>query len=383
MSGSSPKAASSLFESLTIRSVTFPNRIAVSPMCQYSCDNGLATDWHLVHFGSRAVGGAALVMVEATAVEARGRISPEDMGIWTDAHIEPLARAARFIEAQGSVPGIQLAHAGRKASTFRPWSGDGKVGVEQGGWTDVVAPSAIQFVANYPMPVALTTEGIEQITRAFGEAARRAREAGFRMIEIHGAHGYLLSEFVSPLSNQRTDAYGGSFENRTRIVREVVQEVRRHWPDRYPLFLRISATEWMEGGWDIEQSVELVRALRPLGVDLIDCSSGGNIATAKIPVGPGFQVPFAERIRKDTGILTGAVGMITEPQQANEIVTTGRADIVLLARQMLRDPYWPLHAAQELGQSISWPSQYLRAAPQGSPARHPLTGAAEPSLARS
>jgi 2,4-dienoyl-CoA reductase-like NADH-dependent reductase (Old Yellow Enzyme family) len=383
MSGSSPKAASSLFEPLTIRSVTFPNRIAVSPMCQYSCDNGLATDWHLVHLGSRAVGGAAVVMVEATAVEARGRISPEDMGIWSDAHIEPLARAAHFIQAQGSVPAIQLAHAGRKASTFRPWSGDGKVGVEQGGWTDVVAPSAIQFVANYPMPVALTTEGIEQITRAFGEAARRAREAGFRLIEIHAAHGYLLSEFVSPLSNQRTDAYGGSFENRTRIVREVVQEVRRHWPDRYPLFIRISATDWAEGGWDIEQSVELTRALRPLGVDLIDCSSGGNIATAKIPVGPGFQVPFAERIRKDTGILTGAVGLITEPKQANEIVTTGQADIVLLARQMLRDPYWPLHAAQELGHAISWPSQYLRAAPQGSPARQPLASAAEPSLARS
>jgi len=231
--------------------------------------------------------------------------------------------------------------------------------------------------------VALTTEGIEQITRAFGEAAQRAREAGFRVLEIHGAHGYLLSEFVSSLSNQRTDAYGGSFENRTRIVRDVVQEVRRHWPDRYPLFMRISSTEWMEGGWDIEQSVELVRTLRPLGVDLIDCSSGGNIATAKIPVGPGFQVPFAERIRKDTGILTGAVGMITEPKQANEIVTTGRADMVLLARQMLRDAYWPLHAAQELGQSISWPSQYLRAAPQGSPARETLVPMAERSKASS
>jgi 2,4-dienoyl-CoA reductase-like NADH-dependent reductase (Old Yellow Enzyme family) len=369
MSGFSPKAANSLFESLTIRSVTFANRIAVSPMCQYSCDGGMATDWHLVHLGSRAVGGAALVMAEATAVEARGRISPEDLGIWSDAHIDPLARAARFIHSQGSVAGIQLAHAGRKASTFRPWSGDGKVGIEQGGWADVVAPSAIPFVANYPMPSALTSEGIVQITRAFGEAARRALEAGFRVIEIHGAHGYLLSEFVSPLSNQRADAYGGSFENRTRLVREVVQEVRRHWPDRYPLFVRISATEWMEGGWDIEQSVELVRALRPLGVDLIDCSSGGNIASAKIPVGPGFQVPFAERIRKDTGILTGAVGMITEPQQANEIVTKGQADMVLLAREMLRDCYWPLHAAQALGHAISWPAQYLRAAPQGSPVR--------------
>jgi 2,4-dienoyl-CoA reductase-like NADH-dependent reductase (Old Yellow Enzyme family) len=372
MSGSTPKTASGLFEPLTIRGLTFANRIAVSPMCQYSCDNGLATDWHFVHLGSRAVGGAGLVFAEATAVEARGRISPEDLGLWSDAHIEPLARITRFVHEQGSVAGIQLAHAGRKASTFRPWSGDGEVGKERGGWSDVVAPSAIPFVANYPMPVALTVEGIKDIVIAFAEAARRAVEAGFRVIEIHGAHGYLLSEFVSPLSNQRTDAYGGSFENRTRIVREVVQAVRRHWPERHPLFLRISATEWAEGGWDIEQSVELASAVKPLGVDLIDCSSGGNIATAKIPVGPGFQVPLAERIRKDANILTGAVGLITEPQQANEIVRSGKADIVLLAREMLRDPYWPLRAARELQQTASWPVQYSRAAPPQSPVRQPL-----------
>jgi 2,4-dienoyl-CoA reductase-like NADH-dependent reductase (Old Yellow Enzyme family) len=269
------------------------------------------------------------------------------------------------------VAGIQLAHAGRKASTARPWEGGGKVTPQEGGWNDIVAPSAIAFAPNYPMPAAATTERISAIADAFGNAAQRALEAGFRVLEIHSAHGYFLHEFLSPLSNHRSDLYGGSFANRTRIVREVVAKVRRFWPERLPLFIRISATDWTEGGWDIEQAVELARGLRPLGVDLVDCSSGGNVADAKIPMGPGYQVQFAERIRRDAGILTGAVGMITDPHQADEIIRKGQADIVLLAREMLRDPYWPLHAAAELGKPTSWPAQYLRAAPQGTVARQP------------
>jgi 2,4-dienoyl-CoA reductase-like NADH-dependent reductase (Old Yellow Enzyme family) len=360
-----------LFDELKIRDVRLSNRIAVSPMCQYSCEDGFATDWHLVHLGGRAIGGAALVIAEATAVLPEARISPQDLGIWSEAHIEPLARIAKFIHSQGSVAGIQLAHAGRKASTARPWEGGGKVTPQEGGWSDVVAPSAVAFAPNYPMPAAATVERISAIADAFGKAAQRALDAGFRVLEIHSAHGYFLHEFLSPLSNHRSDLYGGSFENRTRIVREVVAKVRRFWPERLPLCIRISATDWVEGGWDIEQAVELARSLRPLGVDLVDCSSGGNVADAKIPIGPGYQVQFAERIRRDAGILTGAVGMITEPHQADEIIRKGQADIVLLAREMLRDPYWPLHAAAELGKPISWPAQYLRAAPQGTVARRP------------
>ena len=360
-----------LFDELKIRDVRLSNRIAVSPMCQYSCEDGFATDWHLVHLGGRAIGGAALVIAEATAVLPEARISPQDLGIWSEAHIEPLARIAKFVHAQGSVAGIQLAHAGRKASTARPWEGGGKVTPQEGGWSDVVAPSAVAFAPNYPMPAAATVERISAIADAFGKAAQRALEAGFRVLEIHSAHGYFLHEFLSPLSNHRSDLYGGSFENRTRIVREVVAKVRRFWPERLPLFIRISATDWVEGGWDIEQAVELARSLRPLGVDLVDCSSGGNVADAKIPIGPGYQVQFAERIRRDAGVLTGAVGMITEAHQADEIIRKGQADIVLLAREMLRDPYWPLHAAAELGKPISWPAQYLRAAPQGTVARQP------------
>jgi 2,4-dienoyl-CoA reductase-like NADH-dependent reductase (Old Yellow Enzyme family) len=360
---------SGLFDPLQIREVTLANRIGVSPMCQYSCDQGLANDWHFVHLGSRAVGGAALVFTEATAVQAHGRISPQDLGLWSDAHIEPLARIVRFIHSQRSVAGIQLAHAGRKASTARPWEGSGKISESEGGWSEVVAPSALAFAPNYPTPAEITLDGIAEVVLAFGQAAGRAAAAGFRVVEIHAAHGYLLSEFLSPLSNRRSDAYGGPFENRTRIVREVVEAIRRHWPERYPLFIRISATDWVEGGWDIEQSVELARMLRPLGVDLVDCSSGGNAANAKIPVGPGYQVKFAERIRRDAGILTAAVGMITEPAQADEIIRSGRADLVLLAREMLRDPYWPLRAAAELGSPAPWSVQYLRAAPPGSPAR--------------
>ena len=370
----SPSAAKGLFDELKIRDVRLVNRIAVSPMCQYSCENGLATDWHLVHLGSRAVGGAALVMVEATAVLPEARISPQDSGIWSEAHIEPLRRITKFIHSQGSVAGIQIAHAGRKASTIRPWEGTGKLAEDEGGWSDIVAPSALAFAPNYPMPAAATSDRIAAIVDAFGKAAQRAHDAGFRLLEIHSAHGYLLHEFLSPLSNHRSDLYGGSFENRTRIVREVVSKVRRCWPERLPLFIRISSTDWVEGGWDIEQAVELARILRTLGVDLVDCSSGGNVADAKIPMGPGYQVPFAERIRRSAQILTGAVGLITEAHQADEIIRSGQADIVLLAREMLRDPYWPLRAAAKLGKSISWPAQYLRAAPPGTPARRPAEG---------
>ncbi len=371
MSAPANASSSGLFDEIKIRDITFANRIAVSPMCEYSCENGLANDWHLVHLGSRAVGGAGLVMTEATGVLPEARISPQDLGIWSEAHVEPLARAVKFIHAQGGIAGIQLAHAGRKASTARPWEGGAKVSEQQGGWSKVVAPSAIQFAPNYPMPIALTTEGIAEAVAGFGKAAQRALDAGFRVIEIHAAHGYLLHEFYSPFSNRRTDQYGGSFENRTRIVRDVVEKVRRVWPERLPLFIRISCTDWAEGGWDLDQAVELSRSLGKLGVDLVDCSSGGNVADAKIPIGPGYQVPFAERIRRDARIMTGAVGMITEADQAEKIIRDGQADIVLLAREMLRDPYWPLHAAARLGKTVSWPAQYLRAAPAGSPARRP------------
>jgi 2,4-dienoyl-CoA reductase-like NADH-dependent reductase (Old Yellow Enzyme family) len=365
-------AAQGLLDELRIRDIRLANRIAVSPMCQYSCENGFVTDWHLVHLGSRAVGGAALVIAEATAVLPEARISPQDSGIWSDAHIEPFARITEFIHSQGSVAGIQIAHAGRKASTARPWDGGGKLAEHEGGWTDIVAPSAIAFAPNYPLPAAVTIERIHAIVDAFGKAAQRALEAGFRVLEIHSAHGYFLHEFLSPLSNHRSDQYGGSFENRTRIVREVVDRVRRFWPERLPLFVRISSTDWAEGGWDLEQAVELARNLRSLGVDLVDCSSGGNVADAKIPIGPGYQVPFAERIRRDADVLTGAVGMIIEARQADEIIRSGQADIVLLAREMLHDPYWPLHAAGQLGRSISWPAQYLRAAPSGTAQRSPV-----------
>jgi 2,4-dienoyl-CoA reductase-like NADH-dependent reductase (Old Yellow Enzyme family) len=352
----------SLFDSLRIRGVTLRNRIAVSPMCQYSCADGFASDWHLVHLGSRAVGGAALVFTEASSITADGRISPGDLGIWKDDHIEPLARCARFITERGAVPGIQLAHAGRKASTVVPWEGDHALTVEQGGWRPIWAPSPLPFADGSPIPEALSVDQIHGIASSFAAAAVRAGEAGFRVVEIHAAHGYLLHEFLSPLSNQRTDMYGGPFENRTRIVREVVEAIRAVWSEHLPLFVRISATDWVEGGWDPDQSVALAHLLKPLGVDLVDCSSGGMIRGAKIPLSPGYQVPFAERIRRDAGIATGAVGMITEPEQANAIIASAQADIVLLARQMLRDPYWPQHAAKSLQASIDWPIQYARAA---------------------
>lgn len=350
-----------LFSPLKLRDLNLRNRIAVSPMCQYSCQDGFATDWHLVHLGSRATGGAALVIAEASAIEPRGRISPEDLGIWQDAHIEPLARAARFIKSQGAAPGIQLAHAGRKAATARPWAGGQPIPPTQGGWTPV-APSALAFAGGYPIPEALTEAGIAALTRAWADAAKRSLAAGFEVVEIHAAHGYLLHEFLSPFSNRRTDRYGGSFENRIRILREVTDAVRAVWPERRPLFVRISATDWIEPeGWTLEQSVELAKVLKPRGVDLIDCSSGANVAHAKIPAGPGYQAPFAEAVRRQAGIATGAVGMITEPAQAERIVAAGQADVVLLAREMLRDPYWPLHAARTLGAEAAWPVQYQRA----------------------
>ena len=361
-----------LFENLKLRSVELANRIAVSPMCQYSSVDGFVNEWHLVHLGSRAVGGAGLVIVEATAVLPEGRISPQDVGIWSDAHVEPLARIARFLHEQGSFAGIQLAHAGRKASTRRPWEGEGQVPESEGGWTDVVAPSALPFTDSYPMPRELEEDGIRSIVGAFVTAARRALEAGFDVIELHAAHGYLLHEFLSPLSNRRTDAYGGSLENRMRLTREVVTAIRGVLPESLPLLIRISATDWTESGWDVEQSIELVRQLAQLGVDLVDCSSGGNVATARIPIGPGYQTAFAEQIRRATGVPTGAVGMILDPAQADHIVRSGQADLVFLARELLRDPYWPLRAARELGVTTSWPPQYARAAPRSTPLRAPV-----------
>lgn len=355
----------SLFDPLTLRSVTLRNRIGMSPMCQYSATGGQANNWHLVHYGSRAVGGVGLVMVEATAVTPQGRISPHDLGLWNDSQVEPLARIVRFADEHGAVAGIQLAHAGRKASTRRPWEGGTTVPVAEGGWEDVVAPSAVPYAEGHVVPHALDRAGVAGIVRAFTDAARRARTAGARVVELHAAHGYLMHQFLSPLSNHRTDEYGGSFENRIRLVREVAQAVRTVWPAKLPLFVRLSATDWAEGGWDVPQTVELSRLLKADGVDLIDCSSGGNVSGVRIPLGPGYQVPFAEQVRRDAGIATAAVGLITEAAQANEIIQSGRADLVLLARELLRDPHWPLHAAQQLGHSEPWPAQYLRAAPKG------------------
>jgi 2,4-dienoyl-CoA reductase-like NADH-dependent reductase (Old Yellow Enzyme family) len=359
-----------LMSELRLRDVVLPNRIGVSPMCQYSCDDGLANDWHFVHLGTRAVGGAGLVLTEAAAVTPEGRITPNDVGVWSEAHFAPWERINRFIDAHGSISGIQLAHAGRKASTHRPWSGKGAVSLADGGWRPI-GPSPVSFSHSYSPPREMTVAEIHELRDAFTVAAERSYHAGFRVIEIHAAHGYLMHEFLSPLSNQRTDDYGGSFENRTRFLRETVAAVRKVLPDRAPLFVRISASDWTDGGWDVEQSVELARALKALGTDLIDVSSGGNIETATMPVGPGYQTNFAERIRREAGIATSTVGMITSAAQADHVVRTGQADLVLLARELLRNPYWPLHAAQELGYPMPWPAQYLRAAPAGSTERMP------------
>jgi 2,4-dienoyl-CoA reductase-like NADH-dependent reductase (Old Yellow Enzyme family) len=373
-----------LFAPFELRDVTLPNRIVVSPMCQYSCSDGFATDWHLVHLGSRAVGGAGLVMSEASAVTPEGRISPQDLGIYKDEHIEMLQRITTFLHGQGAYAGMQLAHAGRKGSTPPPWETTRVVPPNEGGWTFVPAPSAIPFAENYPQPTALDRNGIKAITAAFVAAARRALAAGYDVIELHAAHGYLIHEFLSPISNRRTDEYGGSFENRIRFLIEVTDAVREVWPERSPLFVRVSATDWLEDpatgktsdgsdpGWTVEQSIALCAQLREHGVDLIDVSSGGNVRTADIPVGPGYQTSFAERIRKESRIATGTVGMITDPAQADHVIRTGQADVVILAREMLRDPYWPLRAARELKQPASWPVQYLRAADGHAPARKPI-----------
>jgi 2,4-dienoyl-CoA reductase-like NADH-dependent reductase (Old Yellow Enzyme family) len=351
---------SQLFQPLQQRGLQLRNRIVVSPMCQYSCVEGMPDDWHLVHLGSRAVGGAAVVFTEASAVSPEGRISPEDAGIWNDAQAEAWARIAAFIASQGAIPAMQLAHAGRKASTFAPWRGSGEVPVRAGGW-ETVAPSALRFDDGYPLPIALDADSIAKVIADYRAAAMRAHAAGFRIIEIHAAHGYLLHEFLSPLSNRRDDGYGGDFEGRTRLVREVIAAVRGAWPEELPLWLRISATDWVDGGWDVAQSVELARLAGQLGVDLVDVSSGGLDPRQAIAAGPGYQVPFAARIRREAGVATGAVGLITEPAQAEAIVAGGDADVVLLAREFLRDPYFPVRAAAKLGVSLQAPAQYLRA----------------------
>jgi 2,4-dienoyl-CoA reductase-like NADH-dependent reductase (Old Yellow Enzyme family) len=348
-----------LFTPLTLRGVSFPNRIGVSPMCQYSSVDGFVNDWHVVHLGTRAVGGAGMVMVEASAVEADGRITPGDLGIWSDDHIPGLARIVRFIADHGAVPAIQIAHAGRKASCDLPWRGGLQLSLEQGGW-QTVAPSPIPFLAGERPPRELSREEIGSIAGSFVAAAQRALEAGFQVIEIHGAHGYLISEFLSPLTNQRTDDYGGSFENRTRLLREVVVAVRAVMPDPLPLFVRVSASDWGEHGWGGDDTVRLAAMLKPLGVDLLDCSSGGVVAEVKIPVAPGFQVPFAARVRREAGLPSAAVGMITQARQADAIIRNGEADMVLLARELLRNPYWPHWAARELGVELPVPNQYLR-----------------------
>ncbi len=354
-------ADSKLFAPYTLRGVTFRNRIGVSPMCQYSAEDGMPTDWHFVHLGSRAVGGAGVVFTEATAISPQGRISPADLGIWSDAHAEALVRSVRFIEAHGAVAGVQLAHAGRKASVDAPWRGGAALDVTEGGWRPLEAPSAVAFSHRYPEPDELDLAGIARITREFRDAAVRARSAGFRVVELHAAHGYLLHQFLSPLSNHRTDAYGGAFEHRVRLTLEVTSAVREVWPDELPLFVRLSATDWAEHGWDVEQSIALARLLAPLGVDLIDVTTGGNVAKVTIPVGPGYQVTFAEQIRREANIATASVGMITDAMQAETIVRSGQSDMVLLARELLRDPYWPLRAARELGVETAWPPQYERA----------------------
>ncbi|WP_213875079.1 NADH:flavin oxidoreductase/NADH oxidase [Pseudomonas sp. dw_358] len=357
-----------LLEPYTLRQLTVRNRIAVSPMCQYSAENGLANDWHLVHLGSRAVGGAGLVFTEAVAVTAEGRITPQDLGLWSDEQIEPLQRITRFITAQGAVPAIQLAHAGRKGSAWRPWLGkSGAIPVSEGGWVPV-GPSKIAFDPHYTVPAELSEAQIQEVILAFVEAARRALTANFKVAEVHAAHGYLLHQFLSPISNQRRDQYGGSFENRIRLTLQVSEAIRTVWPEELPVFVRVSATDWVEDGWNPDETVELARRLKALGIDLIDVSSGGTAAHAEIPTGPGYQTRFAERVRKESGIAAGTVGMITDPAQAEHILRTGQADIILLARELLRDPYWPLHADDDLGGRLAtWPAQYQRATHRDQP----------------
>jgi 2,4-dienoyl-CoA reductase-like NADH-dependent reductase (Old Yellow Enzyme family) len=350
-----------LFSPLKIKSIELKNRIVVSPMCEYSSADGFANNWHLVHLGARAVGGAGLIITEATAVSPEGRISFADLGIWKNEHIAKLKEITNFIEERGAVVGIQLSHAGRKASHLEPWNGGKQVlPTEENGW-ETFAPSAIPFAEGEVAPIALDKAGIDKVIADFKAAAERALAAGFKVIELHGAHGYLIHQFLSPKSNTRTDEYGGSFENRIRFLLETITAVQEVWPEEYPLFVRISATEWTEGGWAIDDSVALAKVLKEKGVDLVDCSTGGNVAGAKIPLKPGYQVEFAEAVKKQTGTLTGAVGLITEAKQADEIIQTGQADVVLLARELLRDPHFPLRAAHELGHELKWPDQYDRA----------------------
>ena len=350
-----------LFEPFTARSVTLRNRIGVSPMCMYSANDGVMNDWHLVHLGARAAGGAGLVILEATAVAPEGRITPGDAGLWGDHQVEALARTAAFVRGQGAVPGLQLAHAGRKASAARPWEGGGHLSDAEGGWAPV-APSALAFGGALDrVPVALSAADLARLQGCFVAATQRALAAGVEWLELHAAHGYLAHQFLSPLSNRREDNYGGSFENRIRFLLETTRRVRAVWPERLPLTVRLSCTDWVDGGWTLEESIELARRLKAEGVDLIDCSSGGGVATATPPIGPGFQVPFAERIRREAGVATAAVGLITEPEQADAIVRQGQADVVLLARELLRDPHWPLRAARKLGATLVPPVQYARA----------------------
>ena len=352
--------SATLFTPLQIKDITFKNRIAIAPMCQYSSVDGFANDWHLVHLGSRAIGGVSLIIQEATAVSPEGRISPEDLGIWKAEHIEKLQQINKFISDQNAIPGIQLAHAGRKASVSAPWNGNKKLDTTQGGW-QTVAPSAIGYHDNEATPLAMDSEAIQKVISDFKEATKRAVQAGYKVVEIHAAHGYLLHQFLSPLSNVRTDNYGGSFENRIRLTLEVVEAVQTEWPSNLPLFVRISATDWADGGWNVEESVALSKILKEKGVDLIDVSSGALVSHQKIPVGPNYQVPFADQIKSEAGILTGAVGLITEAKQAEEIVATGKADIVLFARESLRDPNLALTFAHDLEAEIKWPKQYERA----------------------
>lgn len=349
-----------LFAPLTLRGIEFKNRMFVSPMCQYSAEGGMPNNWHLVNYGSRAVGGAALVMVEATAICPEGRIIPWCTGLWSDAHTEAFRPIADFIRSQGSVPGIQIGHAGRKASCDTPWGGGRYLPIGSGGW-QTVAPSAIPFTSGHGAPHALSHDAIDHIVELFAETAQRSLAAGFEVIEVHCAHGYLLNEFLSPLSNQRADEYGGNLENRCRLPLKIARTIRDLWPEQWPVFVRISATDWVEGGWDLAQSVQFAKWLKEIGIDLIDCSTGGLAADAKIPAAPGFQTPYAESIRHDAGIATGAVGLITDAHQAEHILVTGQADAVLLARELLRNPYWPLEAARKLGGDVKWPDQYARA----------------------
>ena len=349
-----------LFSPIKIKDIEFKNRIVVSPMCEYSSEDGFANDWHLVHLGSRAIGGAALVIAEATAVSPEGRITPNDLGIWKDEHIDFLKRITDFIHAHDSIAGIQLAHAGRKASHAQPWKGGGLLLPETGGWK-TVAPSPIPFSEDYDTPVEMNKAAIEKVISDFAEATKRAVKAGFKVVEIHGAHGYLINEFLSPICNRRTDEYGGSLDNRMRFLLEVTEAVQANWPNEYPLFLRISASDWVEGGWTIDDSIKLAQVMKMKGVDLIDCSSGGLASNAVIDARPNYQVPFADAVKNKGGILSGAVGIIIEPNQANEIITSGKADMVFMAREFLRDPYFPLRAAYELGVDVHWPDQYVRA----------------------